>query len=200
MPSVYDKILHKIQSDRAGSIYTTRDFLHLANRTSVDKALSFLAQNNVLRRLAWGIYDRPIKDPKLGLLPPDLDAVIDTIQRQSGDTLQVDGAKAANMLGLSTQVPAQIVYLTDGHSRQIKIGHWLIQLKHASPKVLIGAGQMVGYVLQALRYLGKQNIDSKTAKKLGALLSPKEKKQLKQLIAYAPGWAHNTLQSVTQGI
>ncbi len=200
MISVYNQILNKIKQSVSGNVYTTKDFLNIANRISIDKALSALVKDGILRRLTRGIYDYPVNDPRLGILPPDLNKLIDAIQRQSGHTIQIDGAKAANVLGLSTQVPAQIIYLTDGHSRNIKIGNWIIKIKHASPKTLVGAGQIAGYVLQALRYLGKSNINSEVINKINVALTSKDKKQLKKLMPYAPGWAYNTLQKITTEI
>ena len=200
MISKYDQLLSNIKSHPKANIFTTRDFLDISNRVAVDKALSMLVKNGVLRRLAWGLYDCPIRHPKLGVLPPDLNQIVDAIQRQSGDTLQIDGAKAANILGLSTQVPAKIVYLTNGHSRDVVIGNWTIKLKHASPKILAGAGQMAGCVLQALRYLGKYNINASITSKISAALSKKDKQQLKKLIPYAPSWAYNTLHTITEGV
>lgn len=197
MTSVYDKILNKIKRQPKGSVFITKDFLDIADRVNIDKALSTLVKNGILRHLARGIYDYPNQDPTLGVLPPDLSQAIDAIKRQSGNTLQIDGAKAANILGLSTQVPAQIVYLTNGHSRNIKIGNWVIRLKHASPKILAGAGQIAGHVMQALRYIGKNSINDQIINKISRSLSSKDKKQLKLLVPYAPGWAYNILQTIT---
>lgn len=199
MISIYDKIFSKIKDKRNKRVFVTKDFLGIANRTSTDKALSTLANHGILRRLARGIYDYPIIDPELGMLPPNLDQVVEAIGRQTGDIFQVDGAKAANILGLSTQVPAQRVYLTNGRTRNVKIGSWIIQFKHAGPKALAGAGQISGYVLQALRYLGKQNIDDCVIQKITEKISEKDKKKLKQLISYAPGWVYSSLQKITKG-
>lgn len=199
MASVYDKILSTANACPPGSVFTTKDFIDVANRMSIDKALSSLVKDGKLRRLARGLYDVPKQKSPLGILPPDLDQVIAAITRQSGDTLQIDGAKAANLLGLSTQVPAQLVYLTNGHTRTIKIGKWTIKLKHASPKILAGAGHMAGCVLQALRYLGKHNVDSNIINKLDRTLSNNDKKFLMTLIPFAPSWACGTLQALTRG-
>ena len=200
MQSVYNKILKDITKSSCGSIFTNRDFVKLGSSASIDKALSTLAQNKKLRRLSKGIYDRPVVDARFGQLPPDIDKVIDAIQRQSGDTLQIDGAKAANLLGLSTQVPAQTVYLTDGYSRTIKIGNWIIKLKHASPRRMAGTGQLSGLILQAIRYLGEDSIDSNVISMIKSRLTAKDGKQLRKLIPAAPAWTHGALQSITSGM
>ncbi len=194
MVSVYAQILSYIQESAKGSVFVSKDFLHIANRASIDKALSTLVSNGLLQRLARGMYYYPAYDSRLGTLPPNLEDILQGIQRQTGDVFQVDGAKAANMLGLSNQVPAKMVFLTNGYSRDVKVGNWIIHLKHASPKILAGAGHVAGVVLQALRYLGKQNLGPHVVKKISQLLTLEDKQQLKMLMPYAPGWAYSTLQ------
>jgi len=198
MKSVNNRILARIRRLGRGSVLTTIDFIDIANRANLDVALSTLVANGVLRRLSQGIYDYPIQHPKLGTLAPDIDKVIDAVKRRTGDKLQVNGATAANLLGLSTQVPAKIVYYTDGYGRVIKVGNWKIQFKHAGPKILAGAGQMAGVALQAIRYLGKQNAGKTVINKMATILSPKDKRQLKKMIYAAPSWAHNPLQEITK--
>lgn len=198
MESVYSKIKFKIRKLPKGSVFSTKDFLDIASRASVDKALSSLVKKGVLKRLHAGIYHYPLDDPTLGIMPPDPDLVIDAIKRKTGHLLQVDGAKAANLLGLSTQVPAKTLYYTDGHTRDVKIGPWSIKLKHACPKILAGAGQKAGYVLQALRYLGKHNATPSIFQKINTVLTKKDKQQLRKILPSSPIWAYNSLLKITK--
>ena len=138
-----------------GSVFTPADFLDVGSRAAVNQALARLTKGGALRRLARGLYDYPQVHPKLGLLAPAPDAVAKAVARKTGSRLQIAGAQAANTLGLSTQVPARSVYLTDGPSRRVVLGKRIIDLRHAAPKHLVAAGGiMAGTVVQALRHMG----------------------------------------------
>nr|QEG97822.1 hypothetical protein AgrTiKerr27_00092 [Agrobacterium tumefaciens] len=100
-----------------GSVFTPSDFLDVAARAAVDQALSRLARNGKLRRLTRGLYDFPKVHPQLGALSPRPDDVAKALARETGSQVQIAGARAANALGLSTQVPAHSIYLTDGGRR-----------------------------------------------------------------------------------
>jgi uncharacterized protein DUF6088 len=135
-----------------GGVFTPKDFLDVAARAAVDQALSRLAKGGKLRRLARGLYDFPKVHPKLGPLSPAPDDVARALARET--EVQIAGARAANALGLSTQVPAKSVYLTDGPSRRVVLGKRVVDLRHASPKHLIAPGSPAGTIVQALRHLG----------------------------------------------
>jgi hypothetical protein len=105
--------------------------------------------------------------------------------------IQPSGAYAANLLGLSEQVPAKVVFLTDGTNRKIRVGNQEIILKQTSPRNMATAGRSSGLVIQALRYLGKQNVDERAVKTLAARLGPEDRQQLIKDIRYAPAWIGN---------
>ena len=102
--------------------------------------------------------------------------------------LQPSGAYAANLLGLTEQVPAKIIFLTDGPSRKVVIGKQVIVLKRTTPKNMAASGRISGLVIQALRYLGKVSVDSETISKLKKRLSQKDKERLLKDISCAPAW------------
>ena len=153
--SSVNQILRRVRAHGRGSVFTPADFLDLGSRAAVDQALSRLTKDGRLRRLARGLYDYPQVHSQLGPLAPTPDAVAKAFARETGSSLQVTGAQAANALGLSTQVPARSVYLTDGPSRRIVLGKRVVDVRHASPKHLVAAGSMAGTVVQALRHLGQ---------------------------------------------
>jgi predicted transcriptional regulator of viral defense system len=154
--SISDKIMRRVRARGRGAVVTPLEFLDIdgVSRAAVDQALSRLARKNVLRRLTRGLYDYPRVSPRLGTLSPTPDAVVRALVKPFHGVAQVAGAQAANALGLSTQVPAHVVYLTNGRSCRRQIGKLTIDLRQASPKNLIAAGTMAGTVVQALRYLG----------------------------------------------
>jgi hypothetical protein len=154
------KVLNRAKAVGPGSALTPRAFDDLGNRAAVDQALSRLAKAGKIRRISRGVYDVPENHPTLGPLSPDPDAVARAIADQSGYRLQPTPARAANTLGLSSQVPAQIVYLIDGSSRKIKVGNQIIHFRHAGPRALLGAGTPAGVALQAIRALGPDHLSS----------------------------------------
>ncbi len=199
MKSVQDKILSRIQRFGRGQAFSTKDFLDLATRTSVDNALSALAKQSVIRRVTRGIYDYPRVNPKLGgILSPDYDAVAQAIARKNAIRLQPSGAWAANRLGLSTQVPAKIIYLTNGDSRTYKVGTHTLQFKRVSPKDLGPKNGISGLVIQALRYLGKARVNAATIANVKDRLSESDRKTLLRETRYSSDWIYETAKLIAQ--
>src|SRR5882724_4699187 len=153
--SVGARILNGVHGHGRGWVFTPTDFSsRFGNRAAVDQALSRLTRSGAIRRLARGLYVYPRINPRLGVISPPPDAVAKAIARKTRSRLQVDGAQAANALGVSTQVPAHAIYLTDGPSRRVPIGRNVVTLRHTTARHLIAPGSQAGAVVQALRYLG----------------------------------------------
>ena len=137
-------------------MWKPKDFMDLGSRAAVDQALSRLAKEDRLRRVGHGLYDMPrtsrvLKRPA----PVDLNAAIDALARLDGMRIMPDGLTAANGLGLTSAVPAEVSYLTDGHSRNLNIGGRTVRFRHSSPRVMRWAGRRAAPVFQALRWLGR---------------------------------------------
>jgi hypothetical protein len=193
--STPDKIMARALASGRGSVFTPSDFLDLAERSAVDQALSRLARNGKLRRLARGLYDLPKLHPRLGPLSPNPDDVARALARETGSKVQTTGARAANLLGLTVQVPAQSNYLTDGPSRRVVLGKRVVDLRYASPKHLILPGSAAGTVVQALRYLGPAGADD-VVRIAAQSLSAAAKKRLAASICQAPAWMRPTLLKI----
>jgi len=193
--SVPDRVMKRVRASGRGSVFTPSDFLTVAVRSSVDQALSRLVKSGQLRRLARGLYDFPKLHPKLGLLSPAPDDVAHALARETGSQVQIAGARAANALGLSTQVPAQSTYLTDGPSRRVVLGKRVVDLRHASPKHLIAPGSAAGTVVQALRHVGPVRA-ADVVLVAARRLSANDKKTLASTLVQAPAWMRPTLVSI----
>lgn len=193
--SVPDRVMKRVRASGRGSVFTPTDFLAVAARAAVDQALSRLVKGGQLRRLARGLYDFPKLHPKLGPLSPAPDDVAQALARETGSQVQIAGARAANALGLSTQVPAQSTYLTDGPSRRVVLGKRVVDLRHASPKHLIAPGSPAGTVVQALRHVGPVRA-ADVAQVAARRLSANDKKKLASTAIQAPAWMRPTLVSI----
>jgi len=176
-------------------VFTPAHFLDLGNRTAVAAALKRHKQSGLIRQLARGLYDYPIDHPTFGRIPPSADAVARALADRHAVRLQPTGAYAANILGLSEQVPTRIVFLTDGPSRRIKFGNQEIVLKHTTPRNMASAGSKSGDIIQALRYIGQRNVNEKHLAIIRKQLTPKDRAQLLKDLHHAPDWvAHNLRQ------
>jgi len=193
--STPSRILARALASGRGSVFTPRDFLDLVERPAVDQTLSRLANNGKLRRLARGIYDLPKLHPRLGPLSPDPDPVARALARETGSKMQIAGARAAHLLGLTPQVPAQSDYLTDGPSRRIVLGKRVIDLRHASPKHLILPGSAAGTIVQALRHLGPTRADD-VVRIAARSLPAADKKKLSASVRQAPAWMRPVLLTI----
>ena len=188
MKSTVAKVKRRICGKGRGFVFTKSNFLDLYSRAAVAKALERLADAGNIRRLARGLYDRPEKHPVLGELPANYERIAQALAGRDSLKIQPSGAYAANLLGLTEQVPAKIVFLTDGANRTVQINKQQIVLKRTTPKNMATAGSVSGLVIQALRYLGKDHVDDKTIGILKKRLSQNDKSQLMSGLRYAPAW------------
>src|SRR5579862_8046043 len=180
MQPMRDQILARIKRLGEGKAFSAKDFLDIASRGTIDMALGRLTRNETIRRIRRGLYDMPrINEALGGKLSPDIDEAARALARRQRWKIVPEGAWAANLLGLSLQVPSKITYLTDGPNKEIQIGRRSIHFKHARPKVMVGPGTgKTALVVQALRYLGKDAVSEREIEALRSALSPREKRQL----------------------
>jgi hypothetical protein len=196
MQAVENIILSRIYGNGRGWCFTPSDFLSFGSAEAVRIALFRLARKKTIRRLANGLYDYPRTHPELGILSPEPEAVAKALARGRNIRIQPSGAYAANLLGLSEQVPARIVFLTDGAPRRIRIGNQEIVLRRTTPRNMATAGRISGTVIQALRYIGKDRITLAHRQLLMRRLSAAEKQQLFKDRLYAPGWMRSLLEEI----
>ena len=196
MKSIQDRVWARIRRAGRGAVHVPADFLDLGRRAAVDQALARLARAGRIRRLARGIYDFPKQHPHFGELSPSLARVAHACARATGSRIQVSGAHAANQLGLSTQVPAQLVYLTDGLTRTIRVGNRSIAFRHAAPRWLAGAGTAAGLVLQALRHLGPDAIPLDLIARVRRALSDHDLAAVRRHAPMAPAWMRPKLDAI----
>ena len=192
--SADSRILSRIYGGGRGWVFTPRHFQGLGSRNAVDSALKRYKQAGTIRQLAIGLYDYPQEHPTLGSLTPTADAIAKALAGRDATRLQPSGAYAANLLGLSDQVPMKIVFLTDGPTRSVQVGKQTITLKRTTPKNMATAGRTSGLVIQALRHLGQRYVDDKLISQLRKRLSDDDKKQLLKDLIYAPAWVADVMR------
>jgi len=183
----------------AGRAFTPKDFLDLGSRGMVDVTLSKLVAAGVIRRAGRGLYDLPKHSEALGItLSPNVDEIARAIARRFRWRIIPTGASAANILRLSTQVPAKITYLSDGPNRKFELGKQTIHFKHARPKEMRTEGALSSLVVQALRFLGKQEVGPEVISRLRNRLSPADKRRLLRDARYSTDWIFAVAQRIAE--
>lgn len=188
MLSIDDHIIEKIKNHRQGTVFFIDDFLSFGTSKAVGKALERLVRENEITRVSRGIYSRLKQHPLLGELYPTTDEVAKAIAKKDKARIVPTGELALNALGLSTQVPLKIVYLTDGSARTIQIGNRTIKFKKVAPKNLAAIGPISSLVIQALKIIGKDNATEKEIEIILDHLKKEEPYRLAHDIKLAPEW------------
>lgn len=198
MNSVDNQIIQRIINRGRGAVFVPIEFLDLGSRPAVDIVLHRLVRKGTIRRLARGIYDFPKEHPILGKLQPSPEKIAEALVDRDCTRIQPTGAYAANILGLSEQVPAKVVFLTDGPSRTVKIGATTIQLRRTTPKNMAMAGRLSGLLVQALREMGKENITTERLEHLMRILPLDQRRELLKDIRLVPEWMHSIFRKLTE--
>jgi hypothetical protein len=197
MQTMRKHIVTRILRLGEGKAFSAKDFLDIASRGTIDMTLSALNREGKIRRIRRGLYDMPKVNPKLGgKLSPDIDEAARAIARRQRWRIVPEGAWAANLLGLSTQVPAKILYLTDGPNNEVPVGRRSIHFKHARPKALAGLEGKFALVVQALRHLGKESVGPKEIETLRDSLSPAEKRKLVKDTRFGVDWIYDVAKRI----
>ena len=189
MQSIDDKILSNVKKRGRGTIFFAQDMAQYGQRQSVLKALERMAAAGTIIRLARGIYCYPKidKDLGLGVLYPSLDDIAQAVAKRDRARIVPTGIYALNVLGLSTQVQMNVVYLTDGTARQLKIGNGKgILFKHTAPKNLAFRSKLAMYITFALKELGQNEITEEHRKRILELLKGEEKERVYSDAALIP--------------
>ncbi len=194
--SVDSAIARRLKGHPKGWVFTPDVFMDLGSRKAVDMALSRQLESGRVRRLARGVYDLPRKHPRLGPLAPTIEAIAEALKGRDAIRLQPSGAYAAQLLGLTDQVPMRVVLLTDGPSRSVRLDGREITLKRTTTRSMAMAGRISGTVLQALRWLGSDHVDESVISKLRARLSLAERRILMEDIRYVPAWVADVFHAI----
>lgn len=193
MQSIEKQIEKSIKSKPKGALVLPDDYLSYGSSDAVRKALDRLENKQVITRVAQGIYVRPKISKLIGVLVPSAEEVADAIAKRDRIRTVPTGSYALNALGLSTQVPMNIVLLTDGSPREIRVGKRKIKFKKTTPKNLLAKGKISRLVIQALKEIGNGKVTAEEEKKIIDLLKKEEGKDLKHDIALAPVWVQKIM-------
>ena len=199
MESIETKILSRIKKCGRGNLLFTSDFVRYGEQKSVNKALERMMKDGTLLRISHGIYYYPKTDKVLGLgvLYPTLEAIAEGIAKRDKARVVPSGLYALNRLGFSTQIPMNVVYLTDGFNRKIKLYDGTsIQFKRTAPKNLAFHSHLAMLITFAFKSLGKENITPDILAKTKDLLAKENKQLIEQDYPLMPAWVSSIIKSL----
>ena len=160
--------------------------LHLGNRAAVDQALSRLARSGHLMRICQGVYMCPV-ETRFGVRAPRVEKTLAALSALWGETIVPCGGAAANCLGLTTQNPVRMVYLTSGPNRRLYFGSLTVELRHAPRWQLVAPHRKAGDVIRALAWLGPDEVEDSLDAVLPTL-SKEDRDELSTVRAVMPIW------------
>lgn len=198
MQSIEKQIEKSIKSKPKGSLVLPDDYHSYGSSDAIRKALDRLQDRKVLVRVAQGIYVRPKISKLIGPLVPTAEEVAEAIAKRDRIRTVPTGSYALNALGLSTQVPMNIVLLTDGSPREIRVGKRMIKFKKTTPKNLLAKGKISRLAIQALKEIGNGKVTEAEEKKIVDLLRKEDEKDLRHDIALAPVWIQKIMKKALQ--
>ena len=196
--SIDTKISRHVKRCALGTVFLPDTFAAFGSRGAVDKALQRLVADGVLRRLSRGVYDKPRHDDLLGTLWPSVETIVKAIAGKDKLRTQPTGVYAANMLGLSEQVPAKVVLLTDGMSRTVQAGPMQIRLQRTTPRQMAAAGRLSGLLIQAFKSMGVKHITPAHIERLRKNIPAVERAKVMKDLALALAWMRPLLRQVAQ--
>ena len=161
--------------------------------------LQRLVESGEIIRVVEGIYVRPEKDTILGVITPNIEQIAEAIAKRDNARITPTGVYALNKLGLSTQVPLNVVFLTDGSPRKIKVGNQIIIFRKTSPKNVSATGEISKLVIQALRSIGKKNVKDIEIYQIQKLLANENPIHLEHDLVLAPEWIRKILRKGFNG-
>lgn len=197
----FERVLARIEELSTGEVFIISDFSDIADTTVVRKVLSRLEEDGRIRRIMRGVYDRPEYNDFLGeYIEPVPDKVAHALARNFGWTIVPCGDTALNMLGLSTQVPAVWLYVSDGTYKEYTYNNTTIQFKRTTNKEISKISYKTALVIQALKALGKDKITDEMVKKIKAATSKEEKTAMFSEAKYATAWIYDIIKDICGGV
>lgn len=196
MQSIHSQLEDKILSLKKGAIVFVSDFAAFGTAENVKKVLLRLEKKQLLVRLAHGIYLYPKIDKELGILYPSTESIAEAIAKRDKIRIIPTSIYALQQLGISTQIPMNVIYLTDGAPRKIKVGKRTITFKKTVPKNLAIKNKILSNIVQGLKELGKENITDEVKQKINQALEKVPVEILKEEILNAPVWVRNEVLSL----
>lgn len=196
---ITEQVRRTIDDLPQGTVFTSAQLAPIGPRAAIDQALARMVKTGQITRVARGVFVRPEQNRFVGPVSPRVADVAEAIARTHGAVIEVQGAEAARMFGLTTQVPVKPVFSTTGPTRRLRLGNLELTLQHRRPRKLALAGRPAGRALAALWYLGKENVTLEVIETIRTQLPPGEFEVLVGAISVMPAWMARVFHLVMRG-
>jgi hypothetical protein len=195
-----ERVLYRIRGKGKGWAFSATDFTFDLTRWKVDRSLADLAREGKIRRIMQGLYDYPkYSDILKREMASDMQEVAEAIARKHGWRIYPDGNTALNYLGLSTQVVAKNIYLSDGPSRKYRIGNRDLAFKHTKTKEAAKYPE-TALVIQAIKAIGEKQITEEFLSGLSQKYSALQWTRIKKDSAKTTGWVYEQICRVADSL
>lgn len=195
--SLEEKMLSRIYGNGRGWCFSQADFADLGTRSAIDSVFHRRHNEGLIRRVLRGLYDYPRYSEVLDkYVPPDLDQVAHALARKFGWRIRPDGPTAQNLLGLSTQVPAHVVYLSDGPNRSYTVGSTGISFEHTALKEAVFKLPESRLIVQALKALGEERITQAVIHQIRNRFEPAVWQRVLLDTKTATKWVYSAIQDI----
>src|SRR3990167_3653536 len=171
-----------------GKTFSSSALRLFATTENIRQILNRLIKAGEIKRVARGVYVKPKHSRIVGEILPSAIEIAAALTKSTGEIIIIQGAEAARILQLTTQVPMKLIFYTSGNTRILKFNNTNVKLNHVNPSRLIAAGTTPGLVISALTYLGRENVTEKTIEKIKQHISLQEFNDTIKLIAKMPSW------------
>lgn len=196
-PSILAEIKKEIQKANVGTVFVPIDFAHFSDKKTVSVCLTRLGEEGIVRRVLRGVYEKPeyneFLDEHVAASP---DKIAHALARNYGWTIVPCGDTALNLLGLSTQIPAAWVYVSDGTYKEYDYEQITIKFKRTTNKEISKLSYKTALVVQALKALGKENVDDTVITKLKSTLTKEEKEAMLIEAKAVTSWIYEYIKTI----
>jgi len=199
-PDYLNQIRGNIERAEAGSVFVSTDFTDITDKKTVNMGLIRLADEGLIKKILFGVYYKPEFSELLGeTVAPSPNKVAHALARNFGWTIVPCGDTALNLLGLSTQVPSQWVYVSDGAYKEYSFDNTVIKFKRTTNKEISKLSYKTALTIQALKALGKDNVSEQIICRLKKALSEEDKEKMLTEAKSATSWVYEYIKVICKG-
>ena len=199
MSDLYNKAFYFIVGHGRGWAFSSSDLMQKFSRQQADNILSDFVKQGKIRRVCRGIYDYPKYSELLEqVLSPDIDQVARAFARKFNWTIEISGDSALNILGLSTQIEAKYIYLSNGDKRNYKINNMTLEFKKSSLKNIGFKYKESSLIVQALKTLGKDRVDDKVISKIRDKIDSSKYEKILNDTKTSTVWIYETIKKICE--
>lgn len=191
--TIKEKVINRIKRSKHQLVFVIGDFTDISSPETVRKIFFQACEMGILFRIAKGLYAKPVMS-EFGMVPPSLEVIAEEIARRDYARIIPSGSTASNLVGLSTQIPMKLSYLTSGSTRSIDIGNRTISFRHASPRNFAAKGRLIPLLTQALKDIGEDAVGENVLRIIQRFINEHPDPFFEHDLLLAPQWVQKIIK------